>query len=109
MNRYETDFYILRNILMLSFSQCFVAPLTPTNKEAIFDKKSLMLRERSFSRFLRGIIRCPEILNHPLVIEFLTVDHKKPSEMKAFSKRLLNAEQKLLKGAQSTRRGPLES
>lgn len=105
VNRYETDFYILRNILLLSFSQCFVAPLTPTNKEAVFDKKSLMLRERSFSRFLRGIIRNPEILNHPLVIEFLTVDHKKPVDMKAFSKRLLSAEQRLMKGGQSTKRG----
>ena len=87
--RYETDFYVLRNILVMSYSQCFVPPLTPATKESIFDKKSLMLRERSFSRFLRGIIRCPEILNHELVIEFLTFDHKKDKEMKEFSKRLL--------------------
>ena len=75
VKRHETDFYILRNILMLSYSQCFVPPLSPTHKESLFDRKSLMMRERSFSRFLRGIIRSPEILNHPLVIAFLTVDH----------------------------------
>lgn len=61
----------------------------PANKESIFDKKSLQLRERSFSRFLRGIIRCPEILNHELVIDFLTKDHANDKELKEFTKKLV--------------------
>jgi len=95
--RFETDFYILRNIVALSYTQCFIPPLTPGTKETVFDKKSLMLRERSFSRFLRGVIRCPEILNHPLVLEFLTADHKTNKEMKEFTKKLQTGEQQLLK------------
>lgn len=105
VKRQETDFYILRNILTLSYSQCFVPPLTPTLKESLFDRKSLMMRERSFSRFLRGIIRSPEILNHPLVIDFLTIDHSKSQTgLRDFSQTLLTEEQALLKAAQTAKR-----
>jgi len=75
VRRYESDFYTLRNILALSFGQCFIPPLTPTQKETTFEKKSLHKREKSFSRFLRSVIRSPELASHPLVLEFLKVDH----------------------------------
>lgn len=102
--RFETDFYILRNILALSYTQCFIPPLTPGTKETVFDKKSLLLRERSFSRFLRGIIRSPELLNHPLVLEFLTVDHKKDKDLKEFTRKLQTKEQQMLKEQQAATR-----
>lgn len=92
VTRFETDFYVLRNILVLSFGQCLVPPLTPTTKETVFDKKSLALRERSFSRFLRGVIRCPELLNHDLVIEYLTKQQTTDKDLKEFSKKLLTRE-----------------
>jgi len=64
-----------------------------------------MMRERSFSRFLRGIIRSPEILNHPLVIDFLTIDHSKSQTgLRDFSQTLLTEEQALLKAAQTAKR-----
>lgn len=80
VRRFETDFYTLRNILVLAFGQCFVPPLVPTSKESSFDAKSLVFRERSFARFLRGIVRSAELSNHPMVREFLKVDHHSQDE-----------------------------
>ena len=82
----------------MSFGQCFVPPLVPTSKENAYDKKSLWNREKGFARFLRGITRSADLLSHPLVVEFLQVDHSKidyKSGMKEFSKKL-QAEESLL-------------
>lgn len=99
VKRFETDFYTLRNILVMYFGQCFIPPLVPTTKESTFDKKSMRVRERSFARFLRGILRSPELSSHPNVVEFLRVDHSKDNKMgysmKDFTKKLIGEEQKL--------------
>ena len=103
VKRAETDFYLLRSILSMSFTQCFVPPLAPTSKETLLDNKSLLLRGRSFSRFLRGVVRTPTLLNHHLVIEFLKIDHnhtKSKFSMKDFTKKLINAEADLTKELQ---------
>ena len=92
VKRFEADFYSIRNILNLSYGQCFIPPLCPTAKETLFDKKSMDNRKKSFSRFLRSILRSPELCSHPLVVEFLRVDHSKLDEkegMKKFSKKLI--------------------
>lgn len=91
IKRYEADFYLLRSILVQQYGQLFVPPLTPTAKESAYDKKTLLWRERWFSRFLRGIVRCRELLNHPLVVEFLKIDHHAIDNkvgMKDFTKKL---------------------
>lgn len=91
VKRYETDFYLLRSILVQQYGQMFVPPLTPTAKETVFQPKTLQWRERWFSRFLRGVVRCHELLNHPLVTEFLKIDHHSIDSklgMKDFSKKL---------------------
>ena len=57
-------------------------------------------REKTFSRFLRGILRSKELRTHPFVLEFLKIDHKKMDAvrgMKDFSKRLTQLEQELIK------------
>lgn len=59
----------------MTFGQCFIPPLTPTAKEANFDQKSLRNREKTFSRFLRGIVKSPEIASSSLVLQFLKIDH----------------------------------
>jgi len=71
----------------------FIPPLCPTTAETQFTKKSLMNREKSFSRFLRSVTRCAEFVSHPIVYEFLNVDHskgKKKDGMKTFSKKLFD-------------------
>lgn len=86
------DFYTLRNILALSYGQCFIPSLSPAVKEYLYQKRSLRSREKNFSRFLRGILRHAELSAHPFVKEFLQVDHHKKNRkdgMKDFSKRLL--------------------
>lgn len=75
----------------MAFGQCFVPPLTPTHKESSFDKKGLRVREKKFSRFLRGIIRSPTLASHPAVLEFLNTDHyakDKINGLKEFTKTL---------------------
>lgn len=59
VRRLESDFYLLRSILALSFGQCFIPPLTPTAKESNFDKASVSRRAKTFTRFLRGVVRSP--------------------------------------------------
>lgn len=100
VRRAEIDFYHLRNILVMSFGQCFIPPLKPSKQSTAFDKKSLNLKQRTFSRFLRGIVRSPDLATHPLVIEFLKIDHyniDKKNGLKEFSKRLQQKEQQLVK------------
>ena len=100
VKRFEDDFYKLRNILVLSFGQCFIPPLTPIPRESSFDKKSLHRREKSFSRFLRSVIRSPELASHPLVLEFLKIDHSKIDSkigMREFNRKLITAETDLQK------------
>jgi len=63
-------------------------------KEATWDKKSLRARARTFSRFLRGVLRSPDLCNHHLVLEFFKIDHHKIDTkvgMKEFSKKLTTA------------------
>jgi hypothetical protein len=91
VRRYESDFYVLRSILSLCFGQCLIPVLTPTNKEATWDKKSITLRERSFSRFIRSVLRSKDLCSHPLVMEFLKTDHylsDQKNGMRDFSKKL---------------------
>ena len=100
VRRAESDFYSLRTILSLSFGQCFIPPLTPINKEATFSPKSIQQRERTFSRFLKGVVRSPDLCSHPLVLEFLKIDHHRVDRkngLRDFSKRLAKQEQDLLK------------
>ena len=88
----------MRNILSLSYGQCFIPPLCPTSRETTFDKKSMHNREKSFSRYLRSILRSPELASHPLVVEFLKTDHSKVDAkigMKEFSKKLIQKESEL--------------
>lgn len=95
VKRYEADFYCLRSILSLCYGQCFIPPLWPKEKEVTWDKKSIALRERTFSRFLRGIVRSKTLASHPLVYEFLKVDHHsvdRRNGMRNFSKELQNKE-----------------
>lgn len=76
----------------------FIPPLTPTAKENVFHSKTLQWRERWFSRFLRGVVRCHELLNHPLVTEFFKIDHHSIDSklgMKEFTKKLQTHEQSL--------------
>jgi hypothetical protein len=57
-------------------------------------------REKSFSRYLRSILRSPELSSHPLVVEFLKTDHSKIDAkigMREFSKKLIAKEQELQK------------
>jgi len=51
--------------------------INPKKIEVSFDKKGISFREKFFSRFLRGVLRSPEIRNHPTVLEFFKVDHFK--------------------------------
>ena len=91
VRRYESDFYLLRSILVLCFGQCFIPPLWPKDKEVTWDKRSIHLRERTFSRFLRGIIRSPVLISHPLVFEFFKTDHHLSDQrygMRNFTKEL---------------------
>ena len=100
VRRAEVDFYYLRSILVMSFGQCFIPPLKPVKQSTAFDKKSLNLKQRTFSRFLRGIVRSPDLSTHPLVIEFLKIDHytiDKKNGLKEFTKRLQQKEQQMLK------------
>lgn len=55
-------------------------------------------RERYFARFLRGVARNAELVNHPAVREFLKVDHavkNKNKGMQEFSKNLQKMEKDL--------------
>ena len=100
VRRFENDFYLLRSILVNTYGQCFIPPLSPATKEITFDKKSMHLRERTFARFLRGLTRSKEFGSHPLVLEFLKTDHfikNKIEGMKEFSKRLAQKDQDLQK------------
>lgn len=100
VKRYEADFYLLRSILVQQYGQLLVPPLTPTAKETVYHQKTLLWRERWFSRFLRGVVRSHELLNHPLVIEFLKIDHHGIDSklgMKDFTKKLQTHEQSLQK------------
>lgn len=100
VRRYEADFYTLRSILVLCFGQCFIPPLWPKDKLVTWDKKSIALRERTFARFLRGIVRSQPLASHPLVLEFLKTDHhQKGAEtgMRNFSKELKQKEEEYKK------------
>lgn len=100
VRRFESDFYILRSILSLSFGQCMIPCINPAKAEKTFDKKGISFREKFFSRFLRGILRSPELRNHPLVLEFFKTDHFKDGEnagMKLFSQSLEKAKLELTK------------
>ena len=77
-----------------------IPALAPSLKEQGFGKKSLRNREKTFSRFLRGILRSKELSTHPFVLEFLKIDHAQMDRvrgMKDFSKRLTQLEQELFK------------
>jgi hypothetical protein len=100
VKRFESDFYCIRNILNLTYGQCFIPPLCPTAKETTFEKKSMDNRKRSFSRFIRSVLRSPELSSHPLLVEFLKEDHSRQEDkegMKLFSKRLMKEEDDLKK------------
>jgi hypothetical protein len=100
VRRFEGDFYTLRNILVLSYGQCFIPPLWPKDKEVTWDKRSISLRERTFSRFLRSIVRSPQLASHPIVFEFLKTDHHHTDPkngMRYFSKELQAKEQEIIK------------
>ena len=100
VKRLENDFYLLRSILCYSFEQCFIPALAPQIPESNWDQKSIERRQKTFSRFLRGIIRHPDICTHPFVEEFVRVDHSKVNPqkgMKEFSKRLALLERELIK------------
>jgi hypothetical protein len=100
VRRQEQDFYTLRGILVLSFGQCFIPPLLPTSKETNFDKKSLTNRQKSFTRFLRSVLKSKYLSSHPVLLEFLKIDHKKIDEkygLKDFTKRLAFEETELTK------------
>ena len=75
VRRYESDFYLLRSILSYSFGQCMIPCINPKKAEIKFDNKGISFREKFFSRFLRGILRSPDLRNHPLVLEFFKTDH----------------------------------
>jgi len=94
--RQEVDFYHLKNILTMSFGQCFVPPLLPTKKEENFDKKSLKNRQKTFSRFLRSVLKSQVLSSHPFVLEFLKIDHSRIDAkigMRDFTKRLAYEEE----------------
>jgi hypothetical protein len=96
----EADFYLLRKILVVIFGQCFIPPLTPTVKEANFEKKTIRNRQKMFSRFLRGIVRSPVLSTHSLVVEFLGTDHYNAEKIKGlndFNKKLTELDAKLQK------------
>ena len=102
VSRQEQDFYTLRSLLVLSFGQCFIPPLLPSNKESNFDSKSIKNRQKSFTRFLRSILKSPFLSALPLVLEFLKIDHHKIDSkfgMKDFTKRLMYEETELNKKA----------
>lgn len=75
VSRQEQDFYILRNILSSTFGQCFIPPLLPLTKEQSFDNKSLRSRCKTFTRFLRSLLKSQYLCSHPMVLEFLKIDH----------------------------------
>jgi hypothetical protein len=55
---------------------------------------------RSFSRFLRSILRCQNLSSHEIVIEFLKINHHKIDNkigMKEFSKKMSALEKELSK------------
>ena len=95
VRRAECDFYSLRTILSLSFGQCFIPALVPLTKEAIFSEKSISQRQRSFSRFVRALVLSPALSSHPLILEFLKIDHfsiDKKNGLRDFSKKLQKQE-----------------
>jgi len=49
--------------------------INPKKAEIKFDNKGISFREKFFSRFLRGVLRSPDLRNHPLVLEFFKTDH----------------------------------
>lgn len=100
VRRPESDFYMLRSILSLSYGQNLIPPLTPVSKEATFDSKSLRNREKYFERFLRSVLKSPSLSGHPCVLEFLKIDHYKVDPklgVKEFSKKLSSIESELNK------------
>lgn len=61
------------------------------NSKSAFEKKNLENRQKTMARFLRGILRSPDLRSHPLVLEFFKVDHFKEggwSKLKEFSQAL---------------------
>ena len=57
-------------------------------------------RSRNFARFMRGVVRSPDLASHPLVLEFLKIDHysiDKKVGMKEFSKKLITRLEELQK------------
>jgi len=79
--------------------------INPNKAEKAFDKKGISFREKFFARFLRGILRSPELRNHPLVLEFFKIDHFKDGEnagMKLFTQSLEKQKLELIKNKGTT-------